>query len=192
MRIATYLVGLLLGYLLFSKQGKVKFNKLTVFILWAVVIGLTQVVLFGIFNFASTGEITPIASGIYAAFNRTAWGVAVALLIYLCLNGYGGFINQFLSWNVFFPLSRITYCAYLVHEMVLYYLYATAKDPPYGSHYYMVYHFLAALCIAYGLALVISLTFEAPVMQLEKILLDRPRKKQPVKEPTKTSGEVNS
>ena len=35
-----------------------------------------------------------------------------------------GFINTILSWKAFIPLSRLTYCAYLVHPIVIYhYLY---------------------------------------------------------------------
>ena len=30
-----------------------------------------------------------------------------------------GWINQFLSWNGFVPLSRLTYCAYLIHIPIL-------------------------------------------------------------------------
>ena len=31
-----------------------------------------------------------------------------------------GFVNRFLSWNFFIPLSRLTYTLYLIHPLIIY------------------------------------------------------------------------
>jgi peptidoglycan/LPS O-acetylase OafA/YrhL len=33
--------------------------------------------------------------------------------------GHGGPVNSFLSWSVWAPLSRLTYCCYLIHMDVI-------------------------------------------------------------------------
>ena len=38
-----------------------------------------------------------------------------------------GFVNTILSWKGLIPLSRLTYCAYLVHPPVMYYFYYSKK-----------------------------------------------------------------
>lgn len=42
-------------------------------------------------------------------------------------NLFSGFINTFLSWKGFIPLSRLTYCAYLVHPVVIYHFQYTRQ-----------------------------------------------------------------
>jgi len=39
-----------------------------------------------------------------------------------------GFVNSFLSWKAFIPLGRLTYCAYLVHPIIMYTYIADRKD----------------------------------------------------------------
>ena len=33
--------------------------------------------------------------------------------------GYGGPVNSLLSWGLFAPLARLTYCCYLIHQEIL-------------------------------------------------------------------------
>lgn len=53
-----------------------------------------------------------------ASLGHTAWGLALAWITLACCTGYGGPINTVLSFRGFLPLSRLTYCAYLVHPML--------------------------------------------------------------------------
>ena len=40
---------------------------------------------------------------------------------------YTGYIDKFLSWRAFIPLSRLTYGVYLIHPIILFLYYASAK-----------------------------------------------------------------
>ena len=40
-------------------------------------------------------------------------------ILLMRLQGYGGPVNDFLAWPVFAPLSRLTYCCYLIHMEIL-------------------------------------------------------------------------
>ena len=33
---------------------------------------------------------------------------------------FSGFVNRFLSWNAFIPVSRLTYTFYLIHPVIIY------------------------------------------------------------------------
>lgn len=49
-----------------------------------------------------------------------------------------GPVDAFLSWRPFVPLSRLTYCAYLCHYMVLLYNAGSQRAPGYLSEYTVV------------------------------------------------------
>ena len=55
------------------------------------------------------------ASAIYGGFYKVAWALAVGWVIFACCRGYGGWINELLSWKAFVPLSRVSYIIYLIH-----------------------------------------------------------------------------
>jgi len=110
------------------------------------------------------------ASIIYSALNRSAWGACLAWVVIACVHGYGGFINTLLSWKAWIPLSRVTYATYLVSIDVQIYFYATLKTVLYFDQTLAVFQYLAVLFVSIPVAAVFSLSFEAPMMALEKII----------------------
>ena len=91
-RIGPYLVGLTLGFLLF-KQMKPNFrksiNSVIYAFLWMVAIALclsTTYGLHGSFNGESLSRADDIS---YQMFSRLAWSIGVAIVIFVCHNGYG-------------------------------------------------------------------------------------------------------
>nr|CAD7393862.1 unnamed protein product [Timema cristinae] len=56
-----------------------------------------------------------LACSFYFALFRTCWALGVAWIVFSCVAGYGGPVNKLLSWKGWIPLSRLTYCIYLVH-----------------------------------------------------------------------------
>lgn len=51
----------------------------------------------------------------YLTFHKLFWGLALAWVVFACVNGYGGYINSFLSWGFFLPLAKLSYMVYLLH-----------------------------------------------------------------------------
>jgi len=41
------------------------------------------------------------------------------------------FVNKFLSWKLFIPLSRLTYIAYLIHPVVMEIYFGALQQPLY-------------------------------------------------------------
>ena len=51
--------------------------------------------------------------------------MCMSWMIFACTKGYGGWINEFLSWEAFGTLSKLTYCVYLIHYTLLIFFYPT-------------------------------------------------------------------
>lgn len=56
---------------------------------------------------------------IWYIVHLSAWGFALIWITLSCCWGLAGPINSLLSYNGFFPLSRLTYCTYLIHPTVM-------------------------------------------------------------------------
>lgn len=123
---------------------------------------------------------------------------------------FPGYVNKLLSEPLLYPFSRVTYCAYLVHPLVIR-LTAMNLDSPFhlgkdlvvsmcarvfngrrdspkrekrrdcGETLYFfsfqLITFLGQLVLSYALSFVISISFEAPVVSMLKILSPKKRKR---------------
>ena len=61
---------------------------------------------------------TTFQSVMYNCFSKTLWSLSLGWIIFSCHKGYGGLINNFLSWKVWMPISKLTYGAYLIHPVL--------------------------------------------------------------------------
>lgn len=77
--------------------------------------------------------ISPLKSGILLAFGRTVWSIILTSLIFLCVKGYGGPINAFLSSPYWLPLARLSYALYIVHMPFMLIITASARKSVYFS-----------------------------------------------------------
>lgn len=114
-RLGPYLVGMAVGWILFKTNCKIKMNKFVVFIGWTLSAMCSLYLMYGLFNV----ELTRIGAAAYSSLSHTMWAVSLAWIIIACSTGYGGWVNELLSASCFYPFSRVTYCAYLVHPIVI-------------------------------------------------------------------------
>ncbi|XP_055343249.1 LOW QUALITY PROTEIN: nose resistant to fluoxetine protein 6-like [Paramacrobiotus metropolitanus] len=168
-RIGPYLIGILLGFLIVSKP-ELKLKSVYTTLLWIFSIGIFVSIVYGTYPNDNGAPFSNNLASAYNALHRTAWAVGLSWLIAACIYGYGGPVNVFLSFRGFIPLSRLTYCAYLIHPMVIFHQYYIMTSPLRYDKYTMTYYFFGHVCITMGLAAVVSLAFEVPMMQLEKLL----------------------
>ncbi|XP_067662821.1 nose resistant to fluoxetine protein 6-like [Haliotis asinina] len=175
-RMGPYLIGIVAGYLLYKTNCKLRLNKKAVLVGWAVAAASALAVLYGPYESANGTPMPSDVSAFYNSAHRTVWGAAVCWVVVACATGNGGFVNTLMSWTGFVTLSRLTYCAYLIHPMVIIYQYMTHRSPFFVSDVNIVCNFLGFLVITYGLSFVVSLVFEAPMMGLEKAVFKRERR----------------
>ncbi|XP_064097742.1 O-acyltransferase like protein-like [Macrobrachium nipponense] len=181
-RAQPYLAGMVLG-ILFRRDGKrkLKLEMWQVILGWllATVAGLA--VVFGMYNYNQFNQYPGYNwadSIFYASLHRLAWGLALAWVVFACHYGYGGAVNGFLSHPSWQPVSRLTYCMFLVALPVqtIIYIYCHFY-PTHFSHLDKILQAVGALFISGIGAVLLSLCSEAPVMNLEKFLLRRERQK---------------
>ncbi|XP_076092316.1 O-acyltransferase like protein-like [Mytilus galloprovincialis] len=177
-RIGPYLVGMYTGYILYTTKCKCKINKFVNITIWAVFAASALAVLYGIYDdITGTHQLSTGVAALYNVLHKTVWGAAVCWVIFACATGNGGFVNTILSWKGFIPLSRLTYCAYLIHPLVMYFYYQSRKQLLFWDDHEVIYEFLAHLGMAYAVAFVASLVFESPMMGLEKVVFGKDKKK---------------
>lgn len=172
-RMGPYICGVITGYILYKTKCKCRMNIFVNLLGWAVATATACGCLYGIYNTVRPDNPVYLSKEVTALYNgvsRTAWGAAVCWVIFACSTGNGGFINTLLSWKAFVPLSRLTYCAYLVHPLVMYVYYFNWNFPLYMTDLDFVYIFLGNLMVSYGIAFIVSIAFESPFMGLEKIM----------------------
>ncbi|XP_076252786.1 nose resistant to fluoxetine protein 6-like isoform X2 [Rhynchophorus ferrugineus] len=145
MRIGPYLIGMIVGWIL------------SLSCLASLVYGLGK------------DGLVPPASAFYVAFGHTAWGLSIAWITVACCSGYGGCLNSIFSWKLFLPVSRLTYCAYLVHPMMMCFTNFVLDGPIHMHTFFMMVMFFGNLVITFLVAFVISIGFEAPMINILKL-----------------------
>ncbi|XP_033171238.1 uncharacterized protein LOC117148124 isoform X2 [Drosophila mauritiana] len=96
--------------------------------------------------------------------------LSLAWITIACSTGYGGYINSLLSAPCLYPFSRVTYCAYLVHPIVIRSMALNSDAPLHLGGDLMVVMFFGLTVASYFLSFVVSMSFEAPVVTMLKIL----------------------
>ena len=99
---------------------------------------------------------------------RLIWGFSMAGLIWLCLSGNGGLINDFLSAKVFTPFSRLTYSVYLTHVWVIWVFVGSRRERVDGSWTEITFMFTNNIVISYIIGFLFTVLFEVPVLKIQK------------------------
>ncbi|XP_022900525.2 nose resistant to fluoxetine protein 6-like [Onthophagus taurus] len=167
LRIGPYLIGMITGYFLFKTNGKLNVSFYLSTAAWIVSLAIILSLVYGL---GSKGLTTPL-SAVYAAFGHTAWGLSLAWITIACCWGYAGPISSILNFRGFLPLSRLTYCAYLIHPVIMVFV-SFKMDGPIHIHNIMIFvTFLGNLVTSFMVSFLISVAYEAPIVQILKVLL---------------------
>ncbi|KAK2175029.1 hypothetical protein NP493_758g01001 [Ridgeia piscesae] len=173
-RVGPYLVGVLVGYLLYITKGQVRMPWFAVGLWgWTVATVGNVSVVYGLYNMMNGHPVSVGVSAFYNAVSRTVWAIGVAWVIFACVTGHGGFVNKLLSWPALVPLSRMTYMTYLVHPIVYVFFFGTRQQLMMLDDTILVVMFLGLLVLSYGVAFLLTITIESPMMALEKVFLPR-------------------
>lgn len=76
----------------------------------------------------------------YAGLHRLGWSYATGWIVFACALDFAGPIRSVLSSRALVPLSRLTYCAYLMNGLVELYQASSIRTPKYMSTINMVMH----------------------------------------------------
>ncbi|KAL5275543.1 hypothetical protein ACFFRR_001424 [Megaselia abdita] len=172
-RIGPYLIGMAVGWILFRTNCKIRLPKTTVAFAWTAAMLNLFVLVFGLYK----TELSQFTAAAYSSLSHSAWAISLAWITIACSTGYGGPINTLLSAPCIYPFSRVTYCAYLVHPIVIRALALNSDAPLHLGSDSMVVTFCGLVVCSYLLSFIVSLAFEAPVVTMLKILSPNRKKR---------------
>ena len=128
----SYVVGLWAGYFLYvirKRRTPLKLPRWAVALGWALSTALALTILFSVRPFFDPAkEYKRLGSALYAGMHRFGWGMSVSWVVLACTMGHGGFVNTFLSWKVFIPLGRLSFCVYLISYWLQSLFYLSARQ----------------------------------------------------------------
>jgi len=103
----------------------------------------------------------------WRAFQKGLFVIAMTMLILPILLGDNNILKKFLAHPIFVPLARLSFTAYLVH---LFWVYKNYYDLPFSFHITYTNGTLNTIsnaAIAFATGLILSLTMEVPMANIE-------------------------
>ncbi|XP_017055197.1 nose resistant to fluoxetine protein 6 [Drosophila ficusphila] len=172
-RASPYLVGILFGYFLHENSGKqFKLSPITVILGWLVALALLFCCLFSMFDYSATTEPPPILEeAFYLTLGRIAWPLGLCWVVFACMQGYGGMANSFLSSPLWQPMSKLSYSAYIFHMFMETLNAGLTRTNTYFGNYQVMLRFWGDFGFTLLLAFVAYILMEAPLGNLESLLL---------------------
>ncbi|XP_045468559.1 nose resistant to fluoxetine protein 6 isoform X4 [Harmonia axyridis] len=165
-RLGPYLVGMSIGWFLFKKNCQLHMNKVVVLVGWTLSTGCLLVLVYGLYGV----NLDPISGAAYSALSHSAWALGLGWIVVACSTGYGGIVNKILSAGILYPFSRVTYCAYLLHPIVIRAMAMSMDSPLHLGTIVMLIIFLGQVVASYSLAFFMSIAFEAPTVSMLRIM----------------------
>ncbi|CAG7818380.1 unnamed protein product [Allacma fusca] len=175
-RAGPYFVGMWTGYLLFKTTGGTTFKlpKRIIAASWLISTSTALAVVLGISSYFDPAYNIPLVGGaFYAGLHRFVWGLVVSWVIVACIKGYAGWVNEFLSWNLFGPLSRLTFCMYLASYFIQMAFHLRLRQPLYYDTYMVINLFFAHLLMSILISYICTVSMEVPFLRLDKLFLGR-------------------
>uniref|UniRef100_A0A158PCW7 NRF domain-containing protein n=1 Tax=Angiostrongylus cantonensis TaxID=6313 RepID=A0A158PCW7_ANGCA len=176
-RCGPFVTGVVIGFFLIyltrhQKHNVLEIPKKWVMLGWTLstILGLYSV--FGLFNYSRTGYISDWWKALYVVIGRPSYALAIGWITFACATQNGGPIGTFLSWKFFMPLSKITFCAYLLHPIMLQ-IYNLSRPQPFHftTLFQMLRHAFEAIVVSYLLAFFFALAFEKPFTAFDEMLM---------------------
>ncbi|KAK6759145.1 hypothetical protein RB195_016390 [Necator americanus] len=171
-RCQTFIIGMLVGYFL-EKKKTIRIRRSINLVMWLVALISMSIALFGLKDWASGHQWALFPRAMYSAFARPLWAFGLSWIVIACYYGYGGLISTLMSLPIWVPLSRLSFCAYLVHILVIGILFGIDHG---AVHFSGISNALIRTCLpvailTFAVAVFWSCTFELPFAKLEMKLL---------------------
>ncbi|CAG7819331.1 unnamed protein product, partial [Allacma fusca] len=156
-RFGTYIVGIVLGYLLHSNsKNPTLFSNLpnrVVRLGWLTSTFVAVGIMFGGVYYSDPDNedaiYNSLHSAVYCALHRVIWSICTAWVIFACATGNGGLLDTILSHKIFVPLARLTFGIYFSSCQVQMVYHYKQPHPFYYSKYNTIFLFFGhmGMCI---------------------------------------------
>ncbi|XP_053505353.1 O-acyltransferase like protein [Ictalurus furcatus] len=162
-RYGPYLLGVLTGiYMVTKKEALIKQRRQAA-AGWLISLSVMAVIVGSAYMLRGQGSP---GHAVYQGLHRSLWALTVAWLILACEEGYGGFVNRFLSMRVWVPLSNISFACYLVHPLLILLYNSKQETLIHYTDLNFLYLFLAHSALTVVLGWVLTVLIEKPYQLL--------------------------
>lgn len=179
--VGTYVLGVITGYLALDHK-KSTIHPVIKASQWLISIGLASFVMFVTVPWNRGYLPNDVINAVYGGFHRLIWAAALVWPSYACATGHGGILNGFFAWKALRPISRLTYCIYLVHLWFFLVKMGSLKTNFDLAEYLQLMTSLGIFCFSIFFGYLLFLCFECPGFHLQKMIFDRPRSEKPSQE----------
>ncbi|KYB26695.1 Nose resistant to fluoxetine protein 6-like protein [Tribolium castaneum] len=166
---ATYILGLILGYVYFRLENRPVFGKKHFVLLWYIlVIGLPLSVII-----ISSFEFNRVASALLAGILKPLYALGIGIGIFGMSQQIGGFLKSLCEWKPALFLGNVTYSTYVVHFGIVFSRTALATKPLPVSDYVLFVSFVEDTVWSFLCGFLMHLLVEMPASQLQKMLVPK-------------------
>lgn len=113
-----WLIGFLFGYFLHMNRGrKFQLSWLVLWSGWFISLAMIFTSIFATYPSAkwSAPPLSTLDESLYYTLTRVGWPLAMCWVVFVCIQGYCGLANSFLSTPLWKPLSRLSYSVFIWH-----------------------------------------------------------------------------
>uniref|UniRef100_A0A1I8Q753 Nose resistant-to-fluoxetine protein N-terminal domain-containing protein n=1 Tax=Stomoxys calcitrans TaxID=35570 RepID=A0A1I8Q753_STOCA len=168
-RVGPYIIGMLTGYIMSRVRTPPKVSGRLNTLLWFLSLGLLVLIICGVWH----GELNEVPTAFYVSMAHTGFGVALIWIVLSCCWNLSPTMNRILSYRCLWPLSRLTYCAYLIHPVIMLVLSYRMDGTIHLNPLFITVIFFGNAVVSFIAAFFISVAFESPVIRLLKILFHK-------------------
>lgn len=163
-----------IAFLLVEGFRKRKIAKIVQFAGWCVSVSCGLASVFAKLPWYRSAN--PASEGVTLAasfFDRIFWSVFLVWITLAFSSGRGGVLSKFLSWNAFVPLSKLSFCVYLIHFPFIQLMLNASRERIFWSHFNAITLWFATLVWSFLLAYVAFLACEAPSTTLCRLIFGK-------------------
>lgn len=172
-RLDSWMMGILVGYIIYRLEGKeVKLSKASVAVGWLLSILGALAVVFGQYPLHQENfeENPVVADAFYESLKRLCWCLSLGWIIIACHLSYAGIVKQFLSFPIWLPISKISFCMYLIHVPIQLIFLSSIRSPQFFSNFRAIFKFFGDFGVSFFAAFVWALMFEYPTLNIINFL----------------------
>lgn len=172
-RIDSWMIGILVGYIMHKIEGKtVEMSKAVVTIGWTFSILGILFVTFGHYPMHQENyKDNPLVfDALFDSMKRICWCMSIGWVILACHLSYGGIVKRFLSLPIWLPISRLSFCMYLMHLPIQLIYLSSIRSPQYFSNFRAIHKFFGDFGVGFIVAFIWALMFEYPTLNIIGIL----------------------
>ncbi|XP_033166122.1 nose resistant to fluoxetine protein 6 [Drosophila mauritiana] len=169
---APWLIGFLFGYFLhLNRDRKFQISWLVLWSGWIISLAMFFTSIFATYPSGkwSAPPLSTLEESLYYTLTRVGWPLAMCWVVFVCIQGYGGLANSFLSTPLWQPLSRLSYSVFIWHMFVQEINSRNVRTSTYFSSYTVMLNFWSDFGISLIMSYALYLIIEAPIGGLHSL-----------------------